>query len=53
MKTTHAGMKITETEWTATVENLAKAMAKHKVDAKDQQAVTGVLAPTKPDIVGR
>lgn len=53
MKTTHAGMKITDAEWTATVENLTKAMTKHNVDAKDQTAVIGILAPMKQDIVGR
>lgn len=53
MKTTHAGMKITDAEWNATVENLTKAMTKHNVGANDQKAVIGILAPMKQDIVGR
>jgi hemoglobin len=53
MKTTHAGMKITEAEWNATVDNLVKALDKHKVDAKAKQDLLGTLGPMKGDIVGR
>ena len=53
MKTTHTGMKITEAEWNATVENLTRAMAKHKVGSKEQQELIAILAPMKQDIVGR
>ena len=53
MKTTHTGMKITDAEWNATVENLTKALAKRKVAAKEQQELIALLAPMKPDIVGR
>ena len=53
MKTTHAGMKISEAEWNATVENLVKALDKHKVDAKSTQDLLGTLAPMKGDILGR
>ena len=53
MKTTHKGMKITEAEWTATVENLGKALDKHKVGAKEKQELIGALAPMKGDIVGQ
>jgi hemoglobin len=53
MKTTHKGMNVTEAEWTATVENLAKALEKNKVGAKEQQELVGVLAPLKKDIVGQ
>ena len=53
MKTTHAGMKITEAEWNATVENLVKALDKHKVDAQAKQELLGTLGPMKKDIVGR
>ena len=34
MKTAHAGMKITEAEWNATVDNLAKALDKNIVSAQ-------------------
>ena len=53
MKTAHAGMKITEAEWNATVESLVKALDKHKVDAQAKQELLGTLGPMKKDIVGR
>src|SRR5499433_2863860 len=36
MKTAHKGMKITDGEWSATVENLGKALTKQGVPAKEQ-----------------
>jgi hemoglobin len=53
MKTTHKGMKITEAEWSATVENLSKALDKNKVDPKDKSELLGLLIPMKADIVGQ
>jgi hemoglobin len=53
MKTVHKGMKITEAEWNATVENLGKALEHNKVPAKEKQELVGILAPMKPDIVGQ
>jgi hemoglobin len=53
MKTTHKGMKITDAEWNATVENLTKALAKNNVPAKDQSELLGLLVPMKADIVGQ
>ena len=53
MKTTHKGMKITEAEWSATVENLGKALDKHKVAAKEKQELISAIAPMKGDIVGQ
>jgi len=53
MKTSHAGMKITEAEWSATVEDLVKALDKHKVPDKEKQELLGLLGPMKPDIVGQ
>jgi hemoglobin len=53
MKTTHKGMKITEAEWNATVENLGKALDKNQVGAKEKQELIGALAPMKGDIVGQ
>lgn len=53
MKTAHAGMKITEAEWTATVENLVKALDKNNVNAQAKQELLGALAPMKKDIVGQ
>jgi len=53
MKTAHKGMKITDAEWNATVENLTKALDKHKVDPKDRSELLGLLGPMKADIVGQ
>jgi hemoglobin len=53
MKKAHEGMKITEAEWNATVDNLVKALDKHKVDAQSKQELLGALGPMKKDIVGQ
>ena len=53
MKTAHKGMKITEAEWNATVENLVKALDKNKVGATEKNELLGALSPMKPDIVGQ
>lgn len=53
MKKAHEGMKITEAEWTATVDNLAKALDKHNVSAQAKQELLGALGPMKKDIVGQ
>ncbi len=53
MKTTHKGMNITEAEWSATVENLSKALDKQKVAPKDKSELLGLLGPMKADIVGQ
>ena len=53
MKKAHEGMRITEAEWNATVENLVKALDKHKVDAASKQELLGALGPMKKDIVGQ
>lgn len=53
MKAAHAGMKITEAEWTATIENLVKALDKNNVPAGSKQELLGLLGPMKKDIVGQ
>lgn len=53
MKATHAGMAITEAEWTATVENLVKALDKNKVSVEDRNELLTLLGPMKKDIVGQ
>src|SRR5438105_12147839 len=53
MKEAHKGMKITEAEWNATVENLGKALDKNNVNEKDKTALVGLLAPMKGDIVNQ
>ena len=53
MKATHTGMKITEAEWNATVENLVKALDKHKVAEREKKDLLAALGPMKADIVGQ
>jgi hemoglobin len=53
MKATHAGMGITDAEWSATVEDLVKSLNKFKVGAKEQQELLAILGPMKKDIVGQ
>jgi hemoglobin len=53
MKTTHKGMRITDAEWNATVENLVQALDKHKVGAREKSELLGALGPMKADIVGQ
>jgi len=53
MKTTHTGMGTTEAEWNATVEDLVKALDKHKIGAKEKSELLGILGPMKGEIVGR
>jgi hemoglobin len=53
MKTTHTGMGITEAEWNATVEDLVKALDKHKIGAKEKEELLAALGPMKKDIVGQ
>ena len=53
MKKAHEGMKITEAEWTATVENLSKALDQAKLGAPEKKDLLGALGPMKKDIVGQ
>ncbi len=53
MKTAHAGMKITDDEFNALVEDLKGALDKFKVPAAEQGDLLGALGPMKPDIVGQ
>ena len=53
MKATHKGMKISEGEWNATVENLVKALDKRKVGETEKKELINALGPMKQDIVGQ
>lgn len=53
MKATHKGMNISDAEWSATVENLIKALDKYKVGEKEKKELINVLGPMKSDIVGQ
>lgn len=53
MKSAHAGMKLTDAEFTALAEDTTKALNKFKVPAKEQSEVIGLLASLKGDVVNR
>ena len=51
MKTTHAGMKISNADFGALVEDLVKALDTFKVPAREKDELLGLLGPMKKDIV--
>jgi hemoglobin len=52
MRETHAGMKITEAEFTALVEDLKASLDKFGVGKTEQDELLGALAKMHDDIVG-
>ena len=53
MRDAHTGMKITDAEFGALVEDLVKSLDKFKVPAREKNELLGALGGMKPDIVGR
>ena len=51
MKTTHAGMKISNADFGALVEDLVKALDTFKVPAQEKRELLGLLGPMNKDIV--
>ncbi len=51
MKTTHAGMRISNADFTAMVEDLVAALDKFKVPQAEQKELLGLLGSMKSDIV--
>lgn len=51
MKSTHAGMQITNAGFTALVEDLVAALDTFKVPETEQKELLGLLGPMKSDIV--
>jgi hemoglobin len=51
METSHAGMELVEEEFTALVEDLAGALDKFKVPAREKGELLGALGPLQPMIV--
>ena len=51
MKTTHAGMRISNVDFTAMVEDLVAALHKFKVPQTEQEELLGLLGSMKSDIV--
>lgn len=52
MKTVHAGMNISDAEFSALGEDLAKSLGKHKVPAAEQNELLALLASMKEEIIG-
>ena len=52
MTTAHAGLGITEEDWTITVKALGETLNKFKVPAREQQDVVTAVAGLKSQIVG-
>lgn len=52
MRTVHTGMKITEADFNALVEDLVKALDKHKVPEKEKNELLTALGGMKGDVVG-
>ncbi len=53
MKAAHAGMKISDAEFTALVEDLVKSLDKFNVGAHEKNELLGALGGMKGDIVGQ
>jgi hemoglobin len=53
MKDAHKGMKITDGEFNALVEDLVKSLDKFKVGAQEKNDLLGALGGMKPDIVNQ
>jgi hemoglobin len=53
MRDAHTGMKITDAEFGALVEDLVKSLDKFRVPAREKNELLGTLGGMKSDIVGR
>jgi len=51
MKTTHAGMRLTNADFDALVQNLVTALDKFKVGEREKQELLALLSPMRKDIV--
>lgn len=51
MKTTHAGLGITEKDWDTSVKYLVATLEKFTVPAKEKDEVLGAVSSLKKDIV--
>ncbi len=51
MKTAHAGLGITESDWQLTVKHLVASLDKFKVPEKEKQDFLALASSLKPDIV--
>ena len=51
MKTTHAGMNLQDSDFTALVEDLVAALNQYHVPDREQKELLTLLSSLKPDIV--
>jgi hemoglobin len=51
MKTTHAGMRISNADFGALIEDLVKALDTFKVPTQEKNELLGLLGPMRKDIV--
>jgi hemoglobin len=51
MKTSHAGLGITEAQWNLAVTHLVATLNKFKVPEREQNELAAALTQLKPDIV--
>ena len=51
MKTSHAGLGITENDWDLTVKHLVASLDKFKVPEKEKSELLAIASSLKPDIV--
>jgi len=51
IKTTHARLGITDTEFDAVVDDLVKTLDKYKVPEREKNELLSLLAPMRKDIV--
>src|SRR5438094_6152934 len=51
MKTSHAGLGITESDWQSTVNHLVATLDKFKVPEKEKGELLAIASSLKPDIV--
>ncbi len=52
MKTVHAGMNITDSEFSALAEDLVKSLDKFRVPSAEKKELVGILASMKDEIIG-
>ena len=52
MKTSHAGLQITESEWDANIRYTLQALVKHKIPEKEKAEFIALFERYKADIVG-
>jgi hemoglobin len=51
MKTTHAGLNITEAEWQANMRYMTEALEKYDIPIKEREEVLAIVANMKRDVV--